>query len=126
MLMLKETMIGLVRSDRRDLSARQLVIFLIVYLEVGPQTVRGLAARLGVSKPAITRAVDRLVELSLMKRLPDPLDRRSVLMGRVQGGVGFLGDVRRLLAKAAKNVQLEPESEKIAQATAPKARRAKT
>ncbi len=28
--MLKETMIALVRSDRRDLSARQLAVFLIV------------------------------------------------------------------------------------------------
>jgi hypothetical protein len=31
--MLKETMIALVRSDRLDLSARQLAVLLMVYLE---------------------------------------------------------------------------------------------
>jgi len=122
--MLKETMIGLVRSDRRELSARQLAVFLIVYLEAGEQTVRGLATRLAVSKPAITRAVDRLVELSLVKRLPDPRDRRSVLISRVREGVGFMADVRRLLAKAAKDAQGGVDSGEVAMA--PKARRAKT
>jgi len=124
--MLKETIIGLVRSDRRDLSARQLAVSLIVYLEAGPHTVRGLAARMAVSKPAITRAVDRLVEMSLVKRLPDPLDRRSVLIGRVREGVAFMADVRRLMAKAAKDAQPAPQGGEVAGAVAPKARRAKT
>ncbi len=118
-------MIALVRSDRRELSARQLAVFLMVYLEPESQTVRGLADRLAVSKPAITRAVDRLVELSLVKRLPDPRDRRSVLIGRVREGVGFVGEVRRLLAKAAKDARLEAEPGEIAGAAAPKPRRAK-
>jgi DNA-binding MarR family transcriptional regulator len=123
--MLKETMIALVRSDRLDLSARQLAVFLMVYLEPDSQTVRGLAARMAVSKPAITRAVDRLVELSLVKRLPDPRDRRSVLIGRVREGVGLMGEVRRLLAKAAKDARVEAEPGEIAGVAAPKPRRAK-
>ncbi len=116
-------MIGLVRSDRRDLSARQLAVVLIVYLEDGPHTVRGLATRLAVFKPAITRAVDRLVELSLVKRLPDPLDRRSVLISRVREGVGFMAEVRRLLTKAAKDAQPEPENGETGGTAAPKTRR---
>ncbi len=84
---------------------------------------RGLADRLAVSKPAITRAVDRLVELSLVKRLPDPRDRRSVLIGRVREGVDFIGEVRRLLAKAAKDARVERESGEIAGAATPKIRR---
>ena len=68
---------GTVRWDGPDLSARQLGVFLTCYLETEAQTVRGLAAKLGVSKPAITRALDRLSEFDLVRRKTDPLDRRD-------------------------------------------------
>ncbi|HWT07603.1 MAG TPA: MarR family transcriptional regulator, partial [Roseomonas sp.] len=72
---LRETIVALVRSDGPDLSARQLAVLLTVYLGEGPHTVRGLAADLNVSKPAITRALDRLGELDLARRKVDPADR---------------------------------------------------
>ena len=59
---LRETVVALVRRDGADLSARQLGVFLTCYLRDGGHTVRGLAAELNVSKPAITRALDRLGE----------------------------------------------------------------
>ena len=62
---LRETIVALVRSDGPDLSARQLAVLLTVYLGEGPHTVRGLANDLNVSKPAITRALDRLGELGV-------------------------------------------------------------
>ena len=55
MSILRDTVVGTVRRDGPDLSARQFGVFLIAYNEEGPHTVRGLAARLDVSKPAITR-----------------------------------------------------------------------
>ncbi len=57
---LRDTVVALVRRDGPDLSARQLGVFLTCYLQDGAHTVRGLAADLNVSKPAITRALDRL------------------------------------------------------------------
>jgi len=99
---LRDTIVGTVRRDGPDLSARQFGVFLIAYIEEGPHTVRGLAARLDVSKPAITRALDRLAELSLAKRGPDPRDRRSVLVLRTKKGQDFLGDVKSLLNAATK------------------------
>ena len=54
---LRDTVVSLVRRDGADLSARQLGVFLTCYLQDGPHTVRGLAADLNVSKPAITRAL---------------------------------------------------------------------
>ena len=77
---LRDTIVGLVRRDGVDLSSRQLGVFLTCYLRDGGHTVRGLAAELNVSKPAITRALDRLGELDLARRKVDPLDRRSVLV----------------------------------------------
>ncbi|MBV8913412.1 MAG: MarR family transcriptional regulator, partial [Acetobacteraceae bacterium] len=54
---LRETVAALVRRDGPDLSARQLGVLLTCYLHDGGHTVRGLAAELNVSKPAITRAL---------------------------------------------------------------------
>ena len=79
---LRDTVVALVRRDGPDLSARQLGVFLTCYLQEGAHTVRGLAADLNVSKPAITRALDRLGELDLARRKVDPMDRRSVLVQR--------------------------------------------
>ena len=75
-----------VRLDAPDLSARQMSLLLSVYLTPAPHTVRGLAILLKVSKPAITRAVNRLSELELVRRKPDPVDKRSVLIQRTVRG----------------------------------------
>jgi DNA-binding MarR family transcriptional regulator len=98
---LRDTVVALVRRDGPDLSARQLGVLLTVYLNDGPHTVRGLAADLRVSKPAITRALDRLGELDLARRKVDPMDRRSVLVQRTLKGAAFLRDLRSTMAEAA-------------------------
>ena len=61
---------------------------------------RGLAAELNVSKPAITRALDRLGELDLARRKVDPADRRSVLVQRTLKGAAFLRDMRAIMSEA--------------------------
>ena len=94
---LRDTVVGLVRRDGVDLSSRQLGVFLTCYLHDGGHTVRGLAAELNVSKPAITRALDRLSELDLARRKVDPLDRRSVLVQRTPKGAAFLRDVHKII-----------------------------
>ena len=71
--------------------------FLTCYLNEGGHTVRGLAAELEVSKPAITRALDRLGELDLARRKVDPLDRRSVLVQRTPKGSAFLRELRSIM-----------------------------
>ena len=98
---LRDTIVSLVRRDGPDLSARQLGVFLTCYLQDGAHTVRGLAADLNVSKPAITRALDRLGELELARRKVDPADRRSVLVQRTLKGQAFLRDLRNIMAEAA-------------------------
>jgi DNA-binding MarR family transcriptional regulator len=97
---LRDTIVALVRRDGPDLSARQLGVFLTCYLQEGAHTVRGLAADLNVSKPAITRALDRLGELDLARRKVDPMDRRSVLVQRTLKGAAFLRDLRSIMTEA--------------------------
>ena len=98
---LRDTIVGTVRRDGPDLSARQLGVFLISYLDHGPHTVRGLAAQLNVSKPAITRSLDRLEELGLARRVVDPADRRSVLVQRTREGASYMAAVRALMNESA-------------------------
>ena len=99
---LRDTVVALVRRDGPDLSARQLGVFLTIYLSDGPHTVRGLAATLNVSKPAITRALDRLGELDLTRRKTDPQDRRSVLVQRTPKGTSLLREISTIMGEATR------------------------
>jgi DNA-binding MarR family transcriptional regulator len=73
-----------------SLTIRQLVVFLTCYLLDEDHTVKGLAVRLRVSKPAISRILDYLVERGLIERKADSRDRRSVLFERTDVGRKFL------------------------------------
>jgi DNA-binding MarR family transcriptional regulator len=90
-----------VRADGPDLSARQLSIMLVVGLDSGMHTVRGLAACLSQSKPVISRALDRLCKLQMAYRIEDPRDRRSILVVPTENGLEFVAGLRTLLGEAA-------------------------
>ena len=95
-------MLDLVRLDQSGLTLRQLSILLTVYLELPPHTVRGLAERLHVAKPVISRALDTLGRQDLILRKRDPSDRRNVLVQRTVKGALFvenLGDIMMTHAK---------------------------
>lgn len=89
-----------VRRDAPDLSARQMALLLTVYLTPPPHTVRGLAATLNVSKPAITRALDRLGTLDMIRRKQDEADRRSVLVQRTVKGSVYLSEFSDLIRQS--------------------------
>ena len=98
---LLSAIVALVRREGADLSARQIGVFLICHLEDEAQTVRGLAAKLNISRTAVCRALNRLSEF-------DWSDRRSVLVQRTTMGAGFLRDLQRILADAAKEAGKKP------------------
>ncbi len=81
---------GLVLDGQSDLTVRQLTILLTIYLEQPPHTVRGLATRLNVTKPVITRALDTMGHKGFVTRRRDPQDRRNVIIQRTVGGALFL------------------------------------
>jgi DNA-binding MarR family transcriptional regulator len=86
----------LVHDGEQDLTARQLAVLLTVYLEPPPHTVRGLAKKLGVTKPVVTRALDTMGRLGLLTRRRDEADRRNVVVQRTLTGalaVERLGDI---------------------------------
>lgn len=88
-----------VQSDGPDLTARQTALMLIVYLEAGPHTVRALAQRLGVGKPAIVRAIDTLQHVGLVERRPDPADRRNIFVVGTETGAARLSTYAASIAR---------------------------
>jgi DNA-binding MarR family transcriptional regulator len=94
------TLIGYVRSGEPDLTNRQMALMLLVYLTPGPHTVRGLAERLGVSKPVITRALNTLGALGYLRRVRDESDRRNVFVAKTGNGQDFLEGFERNLEQA--------------------------
>lgn len=86
------TLLRYVQSGQPDLTNRQMALLLVAGQEAGPHTVRGLAARLSVSKPVVTRALNSLSALGLVARRRDERDRRSVFVDVTPEGDDFLAD----------------------------------
>jgi DNA-binding MarR family transcriptional regulator len=90
--LIRGTMLELVRRDGRDLTARQLTTLLTVYLEDDVHSVSSLARMLNISRPGVTRILDRLVEADLVSRAEDAADRRRVLVYRTIVGSQYIRD----------------------------------
>jgi DNA-binding MarR family transcriptional regulator len=97
----RTTLVDSVRADGPDLSARQMALLLIVYGEPPPHTVRGLAAKLNISKPAVTRALDTMGRLDFTRRKRDDTDGRNVLVQRTIKGSVFLSEFADLIKQRA-------------------------
>lgn len=70
-----------------DLSLRQVAVLALSTLPVpGMRTVRGMAEALGVYRPAVSRAADRLQILGLLRRVPDRHDLRSIFLEATPSG----------------------------------------
>jgi|ABEF01.1.fsa_nt_gi DNA-binding MarR family transcriptional regulator len=98
-----------VRRDGPDLTARQLAVLLNVYLTPQPHTVRGLSAELGIAKPAVTRALDRLSSLDYLRRMPDPDDKRSIYLKRTVKGSVFLSDYGELVTASINRIAADQD-----------------
>lgn len=87
-----------------DLSLRQIDAMLHCHTNqerAEARTVRAMATALNISKPAITRALDRLSEQGYGARKTDPLDRRSVIYTLTPKGRAFAESARGAKTKAA-------------------------
>ena len=82
-------------SDRADLSASAAFAINRVCQE-GPIRLTTLAAKEGVSQPAMTQQIQRLEKLGLVTRLADPDDGRATLVDITDCGRTLVDDRRRL------------------------------
>jgi DNA-binding MarR family transcriptional regulator len=96
--------LDLVRDGEHDFSSRQITILLTIYLEQPPHTVRGLAAKLKVTKPVITRALDTMGALDLVTRRRDETDLRNVIIQRTVKGALFVERIGDIIVARAKDL----------------------
>ncbi len=71
-----------------------------LYLNPGPHTVRGLARVLNVSKPVVTRALNRLGSLGYLRRQRDETDKRNIFVARTSEGAEFLEEFGQFIDDA--------------------------
>ena len=95
--------LSMVKAGNPDLSTRQFAILLSIYLDPPPHTIRGLAARLDVTKPVITRALDSMGKRDLVTRRRDSRDRRNVLVQRTVTGALYLERLGDLISRISAN-----------------------
>lgn len=96
-------LVDYVRSGQPDLTNRQMALLLIVYLDKGTHTVRGLAQRLSVSKPVVTRALNRLGSLGYLRRQRDENDKRNIFVVRTVEGANFLEEFGQFIGARPDN-----------------------
>lgn len=92
------SLIDYVRSGAPDLTNRQLALLMLVYRTRGPHTVRGLAQSLSVSKPVVTRALNKLGALGYLRRQCDEMDLRNIFVVTTDEGAEFLEQFGRIIA----------------------------
>jgi len=98
-----QTLVDYVRSGKPDLTNRQMALMMTVYIDAGPHTVRGLAEALNVSKPVITRALNKLSALGYLRRERDSADRRNIFITRTPKGAEFLDAFHHFIAGTARD-----------------------
>lgn len=101
------TLVDYVRSGKPDLTNRQMALMMTVYIDAGPHTVRGLAEALNVSKPVITRALNKLSALGYLRRERDVTDRRNIFIARTPKGADFLDAFHDFIAGTRRDERLD-------------------
>jgi DNA-binding MarR family transcriptional regulator len=111
-----------VALEAAGISFTQVKCLMVLSDEAKPVSVKDLSDRLGLSVPAVSRAVEALVKRGEVKRAEDPRDRRSKLVSVTARGrrtYERLLEVR-LAAVGRFTATLEPgEREALAAAVAP-------
>ena len=72
------------------------VLITVAHMQEVP-TIGAIARHLGVSQPFVTSEVGKLVQLGLLRKLPDPRDRRGVRVAIAPGGKAALARLGPLL-----------------------------
>lgn len=96
--------LAIVHDVPHDLTTRQMTILLSIYLDPPPHTVRGLAEKLSVTKPVITRALDTMGIKGLVDRRRDERDRRNVIIQKTLEGSLYLEKIGDIIIEKAREL----------------------
>ena len=106
--MMRRVSTDTLQGGTADLTARQFALLLSIFMQPGPHAVRDLSKRLGLPKPAVTRALDVLERQGFVRRKKDRSDRRDVSVHRTVKGAVFLYDYGERVALRAEETRACP------------------
>jgi DNA-binding MarR family transcriptional regulator len=89
------------KNSSYNLSARQTLVLMTVYLSSPPHTVKNLSTNLLLSKPSVCRAIDALAILGMIKRKRDLNDKRVVNLQRTVKGSVYLSEFSEIIKKVS-------------------------
>ena len=85
---------NLSKKNKLNFSIRQITIFLNLYEGTVTGSVKDFAKKLNLAKPVISRALDRLENLGLLKRIQSQEDRRIIIISRTRKGEDFFKHIQ--------------------------------
>jgi DNA-binding MarR family transcriptional regulator len=99
MLSMRDIVVAMLTDDSPDLTWRQTGVLLLTYHTPTPISVREISAELKISKPAVTRSIDRLETLNLIVRVTPPavIDQRLVHLDLTESGRALVEFLEGLL-----------------------------
>lgn len=83
-------------SSHYALTVRQLAILSLVYDQAVEASVDYYSKTLNLSKPAVTKAINRLEELKLLKRKPNIQDGRKVIITSTPTGFNYIHQIQTI------------------------------
>jgi DNA-binding MarR family transcriptional regulator len=94
--LLRHVVVGMVRKEGIALSTQQFGVFLACYLCPEASTMRGLVQELEMPRLVVMRALEKLAELDLIRREPDPRDSRNQHLHHTKSGRAMLEELQLL------------------------------
>ncbi len=94
--LLRHVVVSLVRREGIALSTQQFGVFLACYLCPEAATMRGLVQEMEMPRLIVMRALEKLAELDLIRREPDPRDSRNQILHHTQTGQSMLADLHEV------------------------------
>ena len=101
LLLWQAVLLAYVRSGQPILTNRQMAVLMVIYVSNDSYTVGGLAVKLTLSSPVVSRSLNMLETLGYLRRSRDPVDARSSLIQRTASGAAFLNSFEGAIAEAS-------------------------
>lgn len=99
---------AVMHENGRDLTARQLATFLLIYTTEVPFTVRTLAEQVNLPYSAARCVIHRLMQFDLVSCTGDSQDRRRILIHRTATGKGLFARLAGAGCRPLKRAACDP------------------
>jgi DNA-binding MarR family transcriptional regulator len=105
-----QTLGALIAKMPHELTMRQCLILLHIYLLEGEHNVKSLSYTFDLPKASVSRALSALVLLGLLKKRNNPKDKRNIIVHKTMKGIAFLNQFNDIVMNINYNNNNERET----------------